>query len=89
MEQAFNTITIAEAAQRGNTEAAQGSNIRKYRVEYMKNNKWIPLLQNSNEKKIKVDRFKEVWGSKVRILIDEFVSPPAIAEIGIYNDVKQ
>ena len=81
VEQPFNTITIAES---GNQ-----SNIRKYRIEYMKNNQWMPLVQNSNEKKIKVDRFSEVWGSKVRVLIDEFVAPPAIAEIGIYNEMKQ
>ena len=80
-EQPFNTITIAESG--------ANSNIRKYRIEYMKNNKWMPLVENGNERKIKVERFSEVWGSKVRVLIDEFTSPPAIAEIGVYNDVKQ
>ena len=80
VEQPFNTVTIAEGG--------ASSNIRKYRIEYMKNNQWQQLVENGNERKIKVERFSEVWGSKVRILIDEFVSPPAIAEIGIYNDVK-
>ena len=80
-EQPFNTITIAESG--------ANSNIRKYRIEYMKNNKWMPLVENGNERKIKVERFDEVWGSKVRVLIDGFTSPPAIAEIGVYNDVKQ
>lgn len=79
-EQPFNLITIAEGGQK--------SNIRKYRIEYMQNNEWKPLVNNGNEKKIKVDRFNQVWGSKVKIWIDEFVSPPAIAEIGIYNEKK-
>ena len=77
-EQIFNTITIAQGG--------QTSNIRKYRIEYMKNNKWIPLVKNENDKKIKVERFNAVQGNKVRILIDEFTAPPAIAEIGIYNE---
>lgn len=79
-EQPFNLITIAEGGEK--------SNIRKYRIEYMQNNQWKPLLNNGNEKKIKVDRFNQVWGSKVKIWVDEFVSPPAIAEIGIYNEKK-
>ena len=78
-EQAFNTITIAQSG--------SGSNIRKYRIEYMRNNQWKPLVENKNEKKIKVERFKEVRGSKVRIFIDEFVSAPAISEIGVYNEI--
>lgn len=79
-EQPFNLITIAEGGRK--------SNIRKYRIEYMQNNQWKPLVNNGNEKKIKVDRFNQVWGSKVKIWVDEFVSPPAIAEIGIYNEKK-
>ncbi|MDR2920010.1 MAG: alpha-L-fucosidase [Tannerella sp.] len=79
-EQPFNLITIAEGGQK--------SNIRKYRIEYMQNNEWKPLVNNGNEKKIKVDRFNQVWGSKVKIYVDEFVSPPAIAEIGVYNEMK-
>lgn len=77
-EQPFNLITIAEGG--------QTSHIRKYRIEYMQNNEWKPLLNNGNEKKIKLDRFNRVWGNKVKIEIDEFISPPVIAEIGIYNE---
>ena len=77
-EQPFNTITIAE----GNA----GSNIRKYRIEYLENNVWKPLLTNANNKKIKFEKFPGVWGNKVKIIVEEFDNPPVIAEIGIYNE---
>lgn len=38
-EQPFNLITIAEGGEK--------SNIRKYRIEYMQNNQWKPLLTNN------------------------------------------
>ena len=78
VEQPFNTITIAEGGNR--------SNIRKYRIEYMENNVWKPLVTGSNDKKIKMERFNQVWGNKIKIIIDEFEAPPAIAEIGVYNE---
>ena len=78
VEQPFNTITIAEGGNR--------SNIRRYRVEYMENNVWKPLLTGNNDKKIKVERFRQVWGNKVKVIIDQYESPPAIAEIGVYNE---
>ncbi|MPN34105.1 hypothetical protein SDC9_181598 [bioreactor metagenome] len=79
-EQPFNLITIAQGGEK--------SNIRKYRIEYMQNNQWIPLLSNNSEKSIKVDRFNQVWANKVKIWVDEFASPPIITEIGIYNEIK-
>ncbi len=79
-EQPFNLITIAQGGEK--------SNIRKYRIEYMQNNRWIPLLSNNSEKSIKVDRFNQVWANKVKIWVDEFASPPIITEIGIYNEIK-
>ncbi|MDR0349527.1 MAG: discoidin domain-containing protein, partial [Tannerella sp.] len=77
-EQPFNLITVAEGGHR--------SNIRRYRIEYMRHNVWKPLISNENGKKIKVDRFSRVWGSKIKIIVDEYLSPPAIAEIGVYNE---
>ena len=78
VEQPFNTITIAEGGNR--------SLVRKYRIEYMANNTWKPLVTGSNYKKIKVERFDTVWGNKVKIIFDEFEAPPAIAEVGVYNE---
>jgi alpha-L-fucosidase len=77
-EQPFNLITITESGHR--------SNILKYRIEYMLHNEWKPLINNKNEKKIKVHRFSRVWGNKIKITIDEHHSPPSIAEIGLYNE---
>ncbi len=77
-EQPFNTITI--------TEGGNKSNIRQYRIEYMANNVWKPLVAGNNDKRIKVERFTQVWGNKVKVIIDQYEAPPAIAEIGVYNE---
>jgi alpha-L-fucosidase len=75
-EQPFNMITIV-----------QGHNaIRKYRFEYFHDNEWRPLLTDSNDNLIKIHRFETVWANKVRIVVDEFSKPPAIAEFGVYNE---
>lgn len=78
VEQPFNTITIAESG--------DGSNIRRYRVEYLENNVWKPLLTGDNDRKIKVERFDRVWANKVKVAIEQYEAPPAIAEIGVYNE---
>jgi alpha-L-fucosidase len=36
--------------------------------------------------RVKIHRFARVWGDAVRILIDGFDSPPAIAEFGVYDE---
>jgi alpha-L-fucosidase len=36
--------------------------------------------------RVKIHRFERVWGDGVRILIDGFNSPPAIAEFGVYDE---
>lgn len=74
MEQCFNTVTIAQ------------NNIVKYKLEYLHNNKWVTLFDGENNSKIKVHRFDRVWGNKVRISINEFSAPPAISELGVYNE---
>jgi len=76
-DKSFNMITIA-----------QGGNavIKKYRVEYFGNGTWKSIQTITNPEKIKTLRFDRVWGGKVRILIDEFTAPPALAEVGVYNE---
>ena len=76
-DKSFNMITIA-----------QGGNavIKKYRVEYFGNGAWKSLQTITNPEKIKTLRFDRVWGGKIRILIDEFTAPPALAEVGVYNE---
>lgn len=77
-EQGFNMITIVEDKPR----------IKKYRLEYYVNGSWKPLLKGEDQGSVKVHRFNRVWGDRVRILIDEFSKPPAIAELGVYNERK-
>jgi alpha-L-fucosidase len=77
-EQGFNMITIVEDKPR----------IRKYRLEYFVNGTWKPLLSGEDNSRVKVHRFNRVWGDRVRLLIDEFSGPPAIAEFGVYNERK-
>jgi alpha-L-fucosidase len=75
-DQRFNMISIVE----------DGSNIKKYRLEYNENGTWKPLGKGEAAGRVKIHRFDSVWGGKVRILIDEFSAPPAIAEFGVYNE---
>ena len=72
----FNTIVITEPS----------INIGSYRLEYFAGGVWKPLLTSDNKNRVKINRFKAVQGEKVRMLIDKFDSPPAIAEFGVYDE---
>ncbi|SDG05464.1 alpha-L-fucosidase [Chitinophaga filiformis] len=74
--QRFNMISIVE----------DGNNIKKYHLEYEDNGTWKPLAKGQEEGRVKIHRFDSVWGGRVRIVIDEFSAPPAIAEFGVYNE---
>ncbi len=74
----FNAIVITEPS----------PNMKNYRLEYFSNGAWQPILTGNNTNRIKISRFKTVQGSKVRILIDGFDTPPAIAEFGVYNEKR-
>jgi alpha-L-fucosidase len=60
--------------------------IRKYRLLYEQDGEWKTILSDSNDRKVKLHRFDRVWGGKVKIIIDESTSPPAIAEFGVYDE---
>jgi len=75
-EMPFNTVVITETA----------NNIIQYRLEYFKDNRWMPLLSGNDASKIKIHRFNSVWGEKLRILIDKFNQQPGIAELGVYDE---
>jgi alpha-L-fucosidase len=75
-EKAFNTIVITE----------ERSNISRYRLEYFQEGAWKPLFAGENKDRVKIHRFARVWGVKVRILIDRYDTPPAIAEFGVYDE---
>ncbi|KAA6301222.1 MAG: hypothetical protein EZS26_002611 [Candidatus Ordinivivax streblomastigis] len=74
--QSFNLITITQ----------QQNNIKKYRLEYFLNGSWHTLFAGTNNDALKIHRFETVKGNKVRIVIENFDAPPAIAELGIYNE---
>jgi alpha-L-fucosidase len=79
-ERPFNMVTIHEGGRR--------ANVREYRIEYMENNVWKTLLTGKGNKRTNIERFPAVWGNKIRITFEQFEAPPAIAEIGVYNEKR-
>jgi len=77
-EQTFNMITI--------TEKGNKNDIQNYKLEYLHNNKWETIFSGTKTDIIKVHRFNQVSGNKVRITIDGFNASPTIAEFGVYNE---
>lgn len=78
-EQGFNMVVLTE----GGNPAIQG-----YHLEYYSTDGWKPLAVETQKGRIKIHRFTRVWGSRVRVVIDQFSDAPAIAELGIYNERK-
>ena len=72
----FNAIVIAE----------QKVNIKTYKLEYYESGIWKLLFNGENLNKIKVHRFKQTYGSKVRMWINTYDHQPSIAEFGVYNE---
>lgn len=62
--------------------------ITKYRLEYFANGKWHPIATKNRSGRAKIHRFPTVYGEKVRMWIDNYTNPPAIAEFGVYNERK-
>ncbi len=77
-ETAFNTVSIAE----------DKANISKYVLEYYHDGTWKPVFDGENIKKVKVNRFNGVTGTKVRMRILEFEKQPSIQEFGVYNEKR-
>jgi alpha-L-fucosidase len=74
----FNAITIYDTRQC----------IQSYRLLYEKNGVWETLASANDSGKMKIHRFPRVWGGKVKIIIDESTAPPAIAELGVYDEQR-
>jgi alpha-L-fucosidase len=75
-ETVFNTIAIAE----------EKANISNYALEYYQNGAWKSIFEGDNNKKIKVNRFNRVSGTKVRVRILKSDHLASIAEFGVYNE---
>jgi alpha-L-fucosidase len=77
-ETAFNAIAITE----------DKPNISKYVLEYYHEGSWKPLFDGENAKRVKVNRFNGVTGTKVRMRILKSDQLASIAEFGIYNEKR-
>jgi alpha-L-fucosidase len=77
-EASFNAITIAE----------EKPNISNYVLEYYNAGAWKPVFDGENAKKVKVNRFDRVTGTKVRMRILKSDRQASIAEFGIYNEKR-
>ena len=75
-DHSFNAIVITE----------DKANISHYRLEYRSNGVWKLLVDGENKGRVKIHRFDRVWGDAVRVLMDQFETPPAIAEFGVYDE---
>ena len=83
-EKAFNMVVITEAAD--DAAASVPGNISSYRLEYHSNGVWKQLLSGDKKGRVKIHRFPTIWGDGVRVLIDHYTTPPAIAELGVYDE---
>ena len=72
----FNAVTVYDTH----------NSIRKYSLLYEKDGEWHTLVSATGGNKIKVHRFARVRGGKVKIIIHESTAPPAIAEMGVYDE---
>ncbi|HTI89694.1 MAG TPA: alpha-L-fucosidase [Puia sp.] len=75
-DKAFNTVVITEPE----------PHIRQWHLEYFHEGEWKPVTSGQDKERVRVIRFARIWGSKLRLRIDSFDSPPGIAEFGVYDE---
>ena len=73
--QTFNQIIIKES----------GNNIANYKIQYLKDNKWIELVSDAGIGAKKEHGFETVTASKCRLFISTASNKPMIAEIEVLN----
>jgi alpha-L-fucosidase len=76
-ENAFNMVVIADK---------NPVTITKYELQYQLRGAWKTLFKGDNADRIKIHRFDEVYGDKVRILIHDNGKNAEIAEFGVYHE---
>ncbi|MGM9478162.1 alpha-L-fucosidase [Pedobacter sp. GSP4] len=83
-------LTFDKAAPCNMVVLTAGSNRKAtYSLSYFANGKWNPIeAKNEGEKKVNIFRFGRTWCEKIKVTISGFDSPPAIAELGVYNERK-
>ncbi len=77
-ETSFNTIAITE----------EKPNINSYVLEYYHNGAWKPVFEGGNSKRVKINRFDRVTGTKVRVRILKSDHLASIAEFGVYDEKR-
>ena len=77
-ETPFNMVVI--------TQMDNKNKIDEYIIEYLHNNKWETAFSGKNSDIIKINRFDQVRGNKVRVRLKSFSHMPSIAELGVYNE---
>jgi alpha-L-fucosidase len=75
-EKPFNAVVLTE----------EKDNISRYRLEYRIHGQWKPLFNGEKKGRVKIHRFDRVWGDGVRVVMEGFATPPAIAEFGVYDE---
>lgn len=65
------------------------SNITDYTVSYERDGRWIPLVTEFKEGRIKVHRFDRVWARKIRLEFHGWTGRQlSIAEVGAYDEQR-
>lgn len=72
----FNMVVITE----------EKANVSAYTLEYFANDKWHLLIEGKDTSRIKIHRFERIWSEKLRVRFTGFNNPPALAEIGVYQE---
>lgn len=75
-EREFNAVVITEKKE----------NVSRYRLEYRTHGEWKTLFSGEKKGRVKIHRFDRVWGDAVRVVMEGFAEPPAIAELGVYAE---
>jgi len=76
-EKAFNMIVIADKKE---------PTIKKYNLQYRLDGVWKTLFSGENTGRIKIHRFKRVYGDSVRIQVQDTGAIAEIAEFGVFNE---
>lgn len=74
---AFNTIVITDTQR----------SFKDYALFYEHSGEWLPLPVEPSDKAVKVHRFNQIWGNRIKIEIKNSIAP-TITELGVYNEMR-
>lgn len=76
-EKAFNMVVVADK---------RPATISKYELQYQLHGAWTTIFSGENTERIKIHRFDQVYGDKVRMRIHDNGKHAEIAEFGVFNE---